>query len=397
MAKGSIIQRTRINEKGERVKGSLAVKVGYRGADGKWHQVWRSAKTVREAERIRTKLLAEHDAGTLTQSKGNLAEYLSRWLLEYAVASLSPTTAKGYQYIVQTHIVPLIGGLPLKNLRPEHLQRYYAAKVASGLSTTSVRHHHTLLHRALKHACQWGLMSRNPADLVSAPCNRRTEMHTLNQNQVSAMLKSAANTPYYCLFYVALQTGLRRGELLGLRWSDINLDCAELSVTRSTVQMLDGEIAFKAVKTARSRRTVALSPQTCMVLRQHLDKQMEVRARLRWSFPNDLLVFCQLDGSPLKGNSVWQAWHRMLTRIGITNIRFHDLRHTMATAMLLAGVHPKIVQERLGHASIATTLDIYSHVSPGLQQAAATKLDSIFSMGSGSNPVANTKVKELAY
>ena len=227
-----------------------------------------------------------------------------------------------------------------------------------------------------------GAGQRNPADLVSPPQNKRLEMHTLTESQVNEVMGKAPTDTYHCLFYLAMQTGLRRGELLGLRWTDINLDFAELSVARSAVQCPGGKVVFKAPKTVRSRRTVALSPQTCIVLRQYLDNQMAIRARLdikKW--PKDALVFSQLNGDPLKGNTVWKAWNTMLKRMGITGIRFHDIRHTMATLMLQAGVHPKIVQERLGHASIATTLDLYSHVSPGLQQAAAKKLDAIFQNG----------------
>ena len=349
--------------------------------NGKRKFVTRTAHSQQEAIKLHTKLMSQKYDGTLTQQpKGNLGDYLTRWLKEYATANLSQSTFRGYEYIINHHIIPTIGGLPLKKLRPENLQQYYADKMKSGLSSTSVRHHHTLLHRALKQACRWGLLSRNPADadMVTPPQNRRLEMHTLTENQVSDVLQKATTDTYHCLFYLALQTGLRRGELLGLRWIDINLDFAELSVSRSAVQCPGGEIIFKTPKTTRSRRTVALSPQTCITLRQYLKNQTAIQARGNITFSKDALVFCQVNGKPLKGNTVWRAWHVMLKRMGITGIRFHDMRHTMATLMLQAGIHPKIVQERLGHASISTTLDLYSHVSPGLQQAAAAKLDNIF-------------------
>jgi integrase len=368
MAKGNgIIQR------GD----SYRVFVSYKDTDGHRRHATGTAHSITEAKKLKTQLQTRADTRTLTQPKGNLAEYLNRWCKDYA-NNLSPTTLTGYQSIIRYHITPAIGSLPLRNLSPEHLQRYYTDKIKTGLSTTTVRHHHTMLHRALKQAVQWGLLSRNPADMVTPPRNRRNEMHTLNESQVTTILNKAPDT-YHCLFYLALQTGLRRGELLAIRWSDVNLDMAEMSISRSAFQMPGGKVEFKTVKTARSRRMIALSPQTCVALRHYLDNQMEIRARLGIPFKNDALVFSHLDGSPLKGNSVWAAWHKMLITMGITGIRFHDIRHTMATAMLQAGVHPKIVQERLGHASISTTLDIYSHVSPGLQQAAATKLDSIFS------------------
>ena len=373
MARGSITQR------GDsfRVRVSLT-------ENGQRKQVTVTAHSPQEAEKLRTKLMNQKYEGILAQSpKGNLGDYLKRWLNEYASTNLSPTTYTGYEYIIRYHITPAIGGVALKNLKPEILQNYYASKVKSGLSSTSVRHHHTLLHKALKQACRWGLISRNPADadMVTAPRNARPEMHTLTNEQIADVLRKATTDTYHCLFYLALQTGLRRGELLGLRWTDINLDFAELSVMRSAVQCPGGEIIFKTPKTKRSSRPVALSPQTCIVLRRYLDNRMAVRSRLdknaKW--PKDALVFSQLNGDPLKGNTVWKAWNTMLKRMGITGVRFHDIRHTMATLMLSAGIHPKIVQERLGHASISTTLDLYSHVAPGLQQAAAGRMDDLIS------------------
>ena len=193
-------------------------------------QITRTAHSPQEAEKLRTKLMNQKYEGILSrQPKGNLGDYLKRWLSEYAVTNLSPSTYTGYECIVRYHITPAIGGVSLKNLKPEILQNYYASKVKSGLSSTSVRHHHTLLHKALKQACRWGLISRNPADadMVTPPRNARPEMHTLTDEQIADVLREATTDTYHCLFYVALQTGLRRGELLGLRWTDINLDFAE--------------------------------------------------------------------------------------------------------------------------------------------------------------------------
>jgi integrase len=310
------------------------------------------------------------------QPKGNVEQYLNRWLTEYVEPNLSPNTVKGYNNIVTVHLIPGLGKIALKNIKAEHLQTYYADKLKT-LNSTTVRHHHTLLHRAFKQAVLLDLMARNPADAVTPPRYHKAEMHILNESQVETVL-SSTNPDYYALFYLALFSGLRRGELLALRWSDADLLMAEMSVSRSVVSLEGGGYVFKDTKTAKSRRTVALSPSTCQVLREHLDKQMAIKKRLEIKFHNDDLIFSHDNKNPFNGNAVSMIWRNLVRRLGFKGVRFHDCRHTMATAMLSAGVHPKIVQERLGHSSIAITLDTYSHVAPGLQHAAANKMDDVY-------------------
>jgi len=372
MARGSIRERETKNET------VYDVIISYKDASGKRKQIWKTAPSKHKAEILRTEFLSQIDNGVLAQPKGTLGEYLSRWLSEYVNPNLSPNTIKGYNLIVKTHLMPTLGKISLKNIKPEHLQKYYANKLDAGLCSTTVRHHHTLLHRALKQAVQWGVLSRNPADAVTPPRNHESEMRILNESQVDIVLNNA-NTERYPLYYLALFTGLRAGELLALRWSDVDLLLAEISVSRSLVPLPGGKWVFKGTKTVKSRRTVALSPSTCQVLRQHLDRQMEIRSRLCIPFKDDILVFCHTNGDPLNENAVSMAWRSLMKRLGLKGVRFHDCRHTMATTMLRAGVHPKIVQERLGHSSIAITLDRYSHVVPGLQHAAADKMDELFS------------------
>jgi len=351
--------------------------------NGQRHQITRTAHSKKEAERVKRELLTRLDNGILSEPKGTLAEYLARWQRDYVAANLSPTTACGYQYVIRTHITPAIGNLPLKNLRPETLQKYYAEKLHR-LSSTSVRHHHSLLRRAFKQAVQWGLLPRNPADNVSPPRYRKVEMRVLGEDDIHRVLD--ASNSHYPLFFLALYTGLRRGELLALRWQDVDLTMAEINVNRSIIPLPGGKFAFKDTKTAKGRRNVAISPNTCQVLRQHLDAEMALCARFGVKFSNDRLLFCHYDGTPLRSNSVSGEWRKLVRKLGLRGVRFHDTRHTMATAMLRAGVHPKIVQERLGHSSIAVTLDTYSHIVPGLQRAAANKLDDIYS-ASVTNPL----------
>jgi integrase len=245
----------------------------------KRRQVTQTAHTKREAERIKTALLTHIDNGTLAEPKGTLGEFLNRWLEEYAIPNLSPTTVQEYKNVIFTHINPDLGNVNLKNLRPEHLQKYYAAKLSNGLSTTTVRHHAMMLHRVLDHAVKWGLLARNPADAVSPPKMRHTEMKVLQQSDIEVVLAEARKTPYYALFFTALMTGMRRSELLGLRWSDVNLILAELSVNRAMHRLQNHEVIYRTPKSEKSRRVVALSPATCKVLRDHWESQTALRMR----------------------------------------------------------------------------------------------------------------------
>lgn len=231
-------------------------------------------------------------------------------------------------------------------------------------------------------------------EVVSPPRVRHVEMRTLSEVDIHVMLNEAKNTPYYNLFYLALFTGMRRSEILALRWADVDLIMAEISINRSMHRLQDGQSIFKSPKTDRARRTISLSPSTCQVLREHLDNQADIRSKLGVPLTDNDLVFSQLDGSPLIPHSVTQAWRRMVNRLGLRGIRLHDLRHTHASLMLKQGIHPKIVQERLGHSSVQITLDTYSHVAPGLQEAAAKGFDDIVN-GLVSKRLAKTENGEI--
>ena len=243
-----------------------------------------------------------------------------------------------------------------------------------GLSPRTVRHHHVTLHTALQSAVKWGFLTRNPAGSVDAPRPRRQEMHTLDEDGMATFLEAARETPYYALFYLALYTGMRRSELLALRWSDTDVDLAKLWVTRSFHRLRDGTGVFQAPKSAKGRRLISLPPSATEVLREHRAAQEKVHAFMGTDPCDDDLVFAGAGGSPLLPDSVTHAWVKLARRTGL-DVRLHDARHTHATLMLKQNVRPKVVQERLGHASIATTSDIYSHVLPGMQEEAAIGFD----------------------
>ncbi len=202
-------------------------------------------------------------------------------------------------------------------------------------------------------------------------------MQVMTETDLHTFLEYAKSTPHFALFYSALFTGMRRSELLALRWSDVDLLLCQVSVNRTLHQLHNRQIIFRQPKTAKGRRLIALSPSTVAVLRDHWAAQFEQKRALGLTLQDDHLVFSRPNGGPLLPDSVTVAWHNLARRSGLKGIRLHDARRTHASLMPKAGTHPKIVQERLGHASIAITLDTYSHVAPGLQRAAANRFDDI--------------------
>jgi integrase len=241
-----------------------------------------------------------------------------------------------------------------------------------------VRHHHTCLHKALQTAVEWGLLARNPADAVKPPRAQAVEMQTWDEDEIAAFLEAARQTPYFALFHTALFIGARRSELLALRWSDIDLLLCQIHITHSLHVLKGGRVVIRQPKSAKGRRMIALSPLTVSVLREHREKQVLERAMLGIPLKDDDLVFSDIEGEPLLPNTVTHAWIKLVRRTGLKPIRLHDARHSHASILLKLGTHPKIVQERLGHASIQITLDTYSHVAPGLQEAAAARFDRAF-------------------
>lgn len=235
--------------------------------EGKRRQQWVSVKgTKRDAEKRLAELLHQIDTGSFMKpGKTSVRDFLERWLQDYVKPNLGPRTAEGYEHIIRRHLIPAFGSTPLTQLKPEHIQRYYAEKSSGGrldskggLSPKTVRHHHVTLHDALKSAVKWGLLARNPADAVDLPRFQQHEMHTLNEHDVLRFLEAAKSTPHFALFHLALFTGMRRSELLALRWSDVDMVFGQVSVNRTLHHLRNGQTVFRAPKTAKGKRMIAL-------------------------------------------------------------------------------------------------------------------------------------------
>ena len=291
--------------------------------------------------------------------------------------SLRPKTHVGYEVLIRRHALPSLGRHRLARLQPQYLQELYRDRLAAGAAPMTVRHLHALLHRALKDALRWGLVVRNVADLVDPPRAPRPDLRTLSQDEARRLIDSAPGDRFEALYVLALTSGMRQGELLALRWRDLNLDRGSLRILGS-LQRTENGLAILEPKTAGSRRQVALTSEAVSALRRHRVAQAEERLGMGIHWEDNDLVFANEVGRPIEvRNLMRRSFLPLLERAGLPRIRFHDLRHTAATLLLQQGAHPKLVAEMLGHSRIGTTLDLYSHVTPTMHRQAAAMMDAL--------------------
>ena len=369
-----------------RSKGSweICVDVGRDPVTGKRHRHFESVRGGKKIAQQRLhELLHSIEQGIYVKTPRDLtvAEYLRSWLHVYVEVNCAPKTIESYRMLIEHHIIPEVGSLRLIDLQPCHLQALYSQKKKDGLSSRTVRYLYSLISEALGHAVKTGLIARNVARATEPPRTEHKVVPTMKPEDLDKFFEAAKKTPlYYNLFYTLLHSGLRRGEALGLRWKCVDLGlpslaiAAYLSVTQS-LSKVNRRLVLREPKTAAGRRRVALSPSSVLVLRQHRQDQEALRASLGTRLTDNDYVFCHPDGSPIDPSTVSHAFAKILRRSGLPSMPLHSLRHTHATLLLQAGVHPRVVMERLGHSSIRVTLDTYSHVVGGLQEAAARRLD----------------------
>lgn len=345
-------------------------------ASGKRRRKTVYGKTKREVQDKLTELQQRQKLGALAESKGvSIAQYLERWLEDSVRGSVRPSTHERYDVLIRNQINPHIGGVRLDRLTAPDVQAFYNDLEKAGVSPRLRQMTHNILRPALRQACRWGLIPHNVCDLVTPPKVQQGEIRFWSKEQSTEFLKDAKKDrlyALYALYVLAIATGMRQGELLGLQWVDIDLKTGTLAVRRTLIR-LKGRNIIGEPKTAKSKRQIKLPSFAVDALRQHkADMLTEGNSGSPWTFctPTGILYN--------RSNFVRDSFHPLLGKSDLPGIRFHDLRHTAATLLLTGGVHPKVVQERLGHSKIAHTLDIYSHVTPSMQEQAADKLDEMF-------------------
>ncbi len=366
----------------ERGKGKYLVRV-YLGTDARGKRKYHN-KTIttgkKDAQAYLTKVLRERDLGIFVDpSKENLSEYLDTWLETAARPRVRPKTYQGYKQLIRLYVKPELGALMLSRVTPERVQMLYNKMGENGLSPRTVRYTHSVLRSALQQAVKWGKLHRNPCDLVDLPRQERKEMQVLSPEEAARFIDATVYSKRKALFTLLITTGMRPGEAYGLKWDDIDFTGRRVTVNRTLSRAGTGKSwTLEDPKTARSRRSIPVPPSAMSDLREHKKEQAAEKLKAGGKYNDHGFVFATCSGEPLdESNVLTQDFKPLLRDAGLPAIRLYDLRHTCATLLLAAGENPKVVSERLGHASIVLTLDTYSHVLPGMQQAATDKLEAM--------------------
>lgn len=349
---------------------------------GKRRQSKRTFRTKKEAQSALTELLAAHQSGTfVAPSRMPISEFVEPWLAGLENQGRRPTTLRGYRSAIDNYLLPRLGTVALQELRASDLDAMYADLLRSGgrneqgLSMTTVHHLHAVVNKMLHDAERKGLVMRNVARLANPPSlttarSKGPEMRVWTPDELTSFLRSIEGNRNEALFRLLAMTGMRRGEVVALRWSDVDLAHRRLTVNQSA-SVIDGAEVVDTPKTRRSRRVIDLDPETVSQLKQHRARQREFFLMVGVTATASDRVFTNEVGDPLRPASVGQAFRRLVEVADVPAIRLHDLRHTHASHLLMAGVNVKVVSERLGHASVSFTLDTYGHVMPGQQAEAA--------------------------
>ena len=354
------------------------------GADksGKRRQKWHSFRgTKADAQKELTRLLNALNGGEYIEPhKLTIGDWLEDWLTQVE-GDVAGKTFERYGEIVRKHLAPNLGHIPLVKLTDLDIEAFYKTALKSGrldgkggLSRRTVLHFHRVLSEALNRAVKKRLIPKNPATLADKPQVEHQEMRALTEEETASLLRVAQGSRMYTPALILFTTGLRRGELLGLRWKDIDFEARTLNVNQ-VVQLVSREATFKQPKTKRSRRTLSLSQVSLDALKAHQTEQKKLRLQIGKYYSNLDLVFCETDGAIWNPDLFTAAFRRLVTKADIGHVRTHDTRHTHASQLLRAGVNAKVVSERLGHSTVAFTLDVYGHLLPDMNETAAAAVD----------------------
>jgi integrase len=365
-----------VRDKDGKVKGYRAAYVVYT-ADGMKRRYLSGKKREDVRDKLAKALANRADGLVFDDENLTVGEYLDRWLSDSVRDTVRESTYSRDKYLATNHVKPTLGRLKLKNLNALHLQGLYRDHLDSGLSGSTVQKIHHVLHKALAQAVRWNFITCNPADDVKAPTPTPKQMHPLSASEARRLLEAAREDRLEALYVLAIHTGMRRGELLGLKWADIDLENATVRVRRTLTRTDNGRrLALGEPKTKKSRRTVRLTQRAVEALRSHRARQVKEKLRVGSLYRDQGLVFAGEGGGFINPSNLRQRiFAPLLKQADLPQITFHDLRHTCASLLFQRNVHPKFVQELLGHASVAITLDTYSHMLPGMGGEAAHAID----------------------
>jgi integrase len=370
---------------------TIVLEMGRDPATGKRKRVKRSFKGSKpDATKEMVRLLHELETGLYIEASGlTFANYLNKWLADYAKNKVTPKTFTRYKEIVFKSVIPELGQIYIEKLKPLHLQNYYTKMLENGrkngeggLSPTTVLQHHRILHKALEMAVKWQIVPRNVADAVEPPKKAKKEITPLNEEQVKALINSATETQYFPQVVLAVFTGMRRGEIYGLRWRDVNFESGTITISQAAQYTTESGLFYKEPKSCRSRRTIDVSKYVLEVLKKVKVDQNKARLAFGEHYHDSGdLVFTQPDGRPQHPDSISSWFPLFMEKNDLPKIRLHDLRHTHASLLLKNGESLKLICDRLGHSGIGITSDIYTHLMPGMQKSAAEKLEDKIFMG----------------
>ncbi len=347
-----------------------------RHENGSRNQKWETVRgTKKHAEDVLTERLGSVTRGTYVDPNViTVSQFLKDWL-GHIKLHVARSTYEGYAWIVRKHLAPALGRHKLQTLKAVHIQKYYDIARTGGVGVQTIIHNHRVLRRALGDAVKWQMIYANPAALATPPKLIKPEINWLDTETIPKILESARDTTkrtdYYIPILLALATGMRRSEVLALRWEDVDLTECTVKVSRAVAHVRGGEVIYKETKTDRSMRTIYISPSVAETLKAHRKAQMQEGA-------DSGLICTQRNGAPILPSAFTHATKKILAKAGVEGIRLHDFRHTQVALMRLAGADIKVISERLGHSNISTTMDIYGHAIPKLDQEAAGKMDNVF-------------------
>jgi integrase len=356
----------------------------YKDENNEWVRVQKGGfRTKREADAYLTDLISKANRGEFAEYENmRVGEFLKLWLEQYCKHNLKSSTYANRKNLIEARIIPKIGHYQIEDLKPIHFSKFYNELHDHGYSSDYIHTMHSVLRTAFRYAVKWQLASKYMMENVDAPkLNKTKQLQTWTLEQASTFLKfteKIENDYRHIIYVLAIFTGMRKGEILGLRWSDIDFENRKLQVVQTVYKALKNAPAIQSTKTAGSMRSISIPENVIQELKIHKRKQLELRFKFGKAYQNNDLVCPRLDGSPMDPRAVNEHFSECVKKSKLPKIRFHDLRHTHATIMLKLGEHPKVVSERLGHKDVNITLNTYSHVLPDMQEDAAKRLFEAF-------------------